>query len=60
MTSTVHSVGANDLHSQVTFHNHKRVFGTNFSSVSESDSEVPEPEVLEHRSVHAAEEAGQE
>ena len=45
MTSTVHSLGENDLHSQVTSHNHKRTFGTRFSSVS--GSEVPEPEVLE-------------
>lgn len=58
MTSTVHSVGANDLHSQVTSHNHKRVFGTSFSSVSEP--EVPESEVLKQRSVHAAAEVGQE
>ena len=55
MTSTVHSVGANDLHSQVTAHSHKYVFGTSFSSVSES--EVPEPELLEHRPVHVAVEA---
>jgi hypothetical protein len=51
-------VGAIDLHSQVTSHNHKRFFGTSFSSVSES--EVPESEVLEQRTVHAAAEAGQE
>ena len=58
MTSTVHSLGENDLHSQVTSHNHKRTFGTRFSSIS--GSEVPEPEVLERWSVHAAAEAGQE
>jgi hypothetical protein len=58
MTSTVHPVGANDLHSQVTSHNHKCVSGTSFSSVSES--EVPESELLEQRSVHAAAEAGEE
>jgi hypothetical protein len=57
MTSAVHSLGANDLHSQVTSHNHKRVSGTS-SSVSES--EVPEPELLEQRSVYAAAEADQE
>jgi len=50
MTSTVHSLGANDLHSQVTshWHNHKRIFGTSFSSVPESEV------LLEDRSVHAA------
>jgi hypothetical protein len=58
MTGSVHSLGTNDLHSQVTSRNHKRVFETSSSSVSES--EVPEPEVLEQRQVHAAAEAGQE
>jgi hypothetical protein len=58
MTSTIHSLDANDLPSQITSHSHKYVFGTSFSSVSES--EVPEPELSEHWSVHVAEEAGQE
>ncbi len=57
MTSAVHSLGAADLHSQVSSHNHKRVFGTS-SSVYES--EVPGPELLEQRSVYAAAEADQE
>ena len=56
MASTVHLLGANDLHGQVTAHNPKRVFGTSSSSVSE----VLEPQVLEQQSVHAAAaEAGQ-
>ena len=57
MASTVHLLGANDLHGQVTAHNPKRVFGTS----SSSDSEVLEPQVLERQSVHtAAAETGQD
>jgi hypothetical protein len=59
MASAVQSLGAFDQHSQVTSHNHKRVFGTSFSSVV-SESEVPEPEVLVQRLVHAAADAGRE
>jgi len=50
MASAVHSLGANDMHGQVTAHNPKRVFGTSSSSVSE----VLEPQVLEQQPVHAA------
>ena len=57
MTGTVHPLGANDLHSQVTPHNHKCVSGTSFSSVLRP--EVAELELLE-LPVHAAAEAGQE
>jgi len=46
MTSTIRSLGANNLHNRITY-NPKRIFGTSVSPTSES--EVLEPEVLEHR-----------
>ena len=49
MTSAIRSHGPNDLHREITSCNPKRIFGTSFSSVSEP--EIPESEVLEHRTV---------